>query len=501
MFEQSLTNDRKEDFGSASTGTNHLESSIKPSKRKNRLPSIRSNEKDLLNCNLPPPTLNRYLRFDSATSKSKNVHKLYIDEIMTKHDLVTYLNSVVAGKSYETKPGEKISAPNPSDVLFPIDGMKQWPGNERFIAMIESRRLSFLSSGKRGAQVKIAMELIEEISVGLKESFSRFLTKQSYSISPPGVIPYWEVMDLESVLLEIGKAFRSELLFDDGQGDLSMKVLAANSDKNTLNNTDREMDSFDQVLPSIGYNTKTDYDPLAALKNLCDVSASINAYDLNGSHSTRLENSYMSSVTHSDYPSQSSKSDDSLSGNVHDKRRTEGRDVEISRDDNNVSNKRSSGEVSGILERKKKRPLKKQKHSQQPSPFTTTCAYSAAGNHTLPPHRGLQPTPLTAPWQPSSGETENRAKTQQDLLNQKYAYSQPPYMANGGQHEYKNSTVSNHKLPSSTIIPGRVYNPPKLTSKGALMNEGELVVPKGVTVRPSGKWVSASSKMFKKRDS
>jgi hypothetical protein len=191
---------------------------------------------------LPLPTMNRYLQCDSTMYQSKRkVHKEHIKEIINKHDLITYLHSIVALNGGKLEPGEKIVTPNLYDVLFPINGMMHWPGNERFGAMIESRRLEFLSSPKRCSQLRVALEMIEEISIGRKESFSRFLYKPSSADLGKASHP-WEVMDLESILVELGKAFRSEKLYDDGK-EPSHKNLTTVDSENTDENSNEESES------------------------------------------------------------------------------------------------------------------------------------------------------------------------------------------------------------------------------------------------------------------
>lgn len=486
MIEQSVTTDRK-----VSSGTRIHESRSGRHIKKTKVLETKNPKRgksNLLNhfqCDLPPPTLNRYLRLDTTINKSRSIHKFYIEEIMTKHDLVTYLTSV-AGKGFETKPEEKISVPNPYDVLFPIDGMKQWPGNERFISMIEARRLDFLSNRKRCIQVKIAMELIEEISVGVPKSFSRFLVKRKYSKANPGTTHFWEVMDLESVMLEIGKAFRSEQLFDDGKEiNDDTKMVMESKDLYSKGSACEVVNATSQQGSEEG---EAEYDPLAALKNLCQVSASVNAFEFSSAHSAQNENCYLSSVTNSEFPSQSSKSDDSLSSIIHYEHDPQHKNVGMSKNDNSLWKKCPSGEISVVQEHHQpKRPSTKRKRSPACLPFATYMARldSSPVVDSSADARRNESQPI-APSQPLILKDEGLLKKKDKT---------------GVQCEDYNSTDSKHEV-ASQLQPTPTTSPPdpplmvqekgnagtKLTSIDALMNEGELILPKGVTVRPSGKW-------------
>jgi hypothetical protein len=382
---------------------------------------------------LPLPTLNRHLSLDgSITStlgnRSAGSYDMGKEVGWSESNVTSIYND-------DFRPGEFVTAPNPNDVIFPISGMSQWPGNEFFMALVDDRRREFLTCGSRSKQAKIARELIQQVVVGISrqqdQPIARFLSR----ITNPNVIVGnpcpWVVMDETSVLVYLGKAFRAEL---DGvtrnKHDRQKKKKKKNKDDNIKINN-----SFDLVSRPGGQNQSSvliechekdesdnagldeaEHDPLRDLKTLYHIPSDdgpniqlLPTGQVCSSHTTSAQSYPYDSIL----PNQDG---DSLYHVPHSRLA-----LEPNNSDNEKDPKRSLSNVeTDLSEKHQKRQYKRKK--------------------------------LSVP----------NATSEKDIV--------------------ENSSASGPTANSDNS---------KLTSKAAAFaNEGEIELPKGVTVRPSGKWVS-----------
>jgi hypothetical protein len=215
---------------------------------------------------------------------------------------------------------EMVFHPNQNDILFPISGMSQWPGNEFFLAKIDEFRNQFLSCETRSMQIKIARQVVQDVMHGATsriETPARFLLRRRDTNEVAGTHFKWSLMDETSVLVRLGRAFRGEI---GGKKSIKLKSRImkkkikteqtenkfVNVTQSPVSNISEVVENYDELETTID-EAECDHDPLAHIKALCTVSSNIN------------EEEAESSGDESDHPSQTKRlgSDDTDKVDVH----------------------------------------------------------------------------------------------------------------------------------------------------------------------------------------
>lgn len=368
---------------------------------------------------LPPPTLNRHLSIDTSISSSlgnQSIHNEVVENSVCPKEVQR-----ISIFGNDTKPGDIVLAPRPNDVLFPLSGMTQWPGNELFLMKIDSRRQDFLTCIKRSDQARIALEVIQDVvlGVGQNQPIARFLAKQQKSFVIPGTTCPWVVMDETLVLVQLGKSFRGETdSFKHNKHDrlnysktiVEKSSTKSNDDKNKITQSQASIEN-EEINEDYSHDDddseEDDDDPLAALKSLYHIP------------------SYAYRETQ---PLVQRKASEKL------QHYSNGKDIP------QANSHHSMQHVESI-------PTKSLSSSKRP--------HSSIGLHGV-------------------GQVQKRQYKQRKSL--------PTSAATTSKSTAGLNSATNHNS---------IANTSKLTSKvAAFMNEGEVLLPKGVTVRPSGKWVS-----------
>jgi hypothetical protein len=251
------------------------------------------------------------------------------------------------------KANDTVSEPNQSDVLFPVSGMSQWPGNEFFFSKVYDFQEEFLACETRSKQIQVARQLVHNVRLGLNQQNStpaRFLLRRRSPNEVPGTHFQWSVMDESAILFRLGKAFRGEIGNKKKPLIKRMrnKSIKAKPDKRvvyitqspTPNDSDEEQNlEKSETVPD---ETNGGHDPLARIKALCAVYSNINDTLTNTVHETD------SSVDESIHQSQPTRS---LS-NVPQQRKNLGStsmSIDINRSSGNVIDASSSKDVDVTL--------------------------------------------------------------------------------------------------------------------------------------------------------